>query len=264
MPLRPGTTADATNGFEVVDALRFIESPRPCSYLPEETASLEYRFVAGLTADSFGQLLRRGWRRHGMAVFRPRCAACVQCRSLRVPVERFKPSKSQRRIAKKNEGTEIRLSRAGVSPEHIALYNAYHADMHERRGWRPQETTLDEYASAFLAGDAPFAHELQYLVDGRLVGVGLIDLTPAGMSSVYFYHDPALRAAALGVFSMLCEVDLCRRLGIAFLYLGYWIERCPSMAYKADYRPHEVLERYVADHEEPRWIDASPAEPRTE
>lgn len=242
--------------------LSFLEAERPCSYLPGETASLEYRIGSGLTPHRYAELLVRGWRRHGMMLFRPRCPRCTQCQSLRVPIEGFQPSKSQRRAFKRNADMETRFRPASVSPDHIAIYNAYHADMAERRGWRPQAVTADDYAQSFLSGGYELAAEIQYLQAGRLIAVGLIDVTPAGVSSVYFYHDPAFRRAAIGVHSILVEIDYCRRNAFPHLYLGYWIARCPSMAYKADYGPHEILEQYVGDRDPPRWrqVPAPPGE----
>ena len=93
----------------------------------------------------------------------------------------------------------------------------------------------------------------QYYRGERLIGVGLIDILPDGLSSVYFYHAPEWRPQAPGVFSLMCEFDFCRERGIPYLYLGYWIERCPSMAYKSGYGPHEVLENYVEEDESPEW-----------
>lgn len=234
----------------------FVENQRPCSYLPEETASLQYRVAMLLAPERYGELLRRGWRRHGMMLFRPQCPRCVQCRSLRIPVREFRPSKSQRRILKANSAVDVRIGPARVTPEHIDLYNAYHADMSQRRGWREQSVTEEEYEAAFLAGNHPFAREMQYRLDGRLIGLGLVDVLPQGLSSIYFFHDPAVRKSAPGVFSILCELELCRREQIDWLYLGYWIQRCDSMAYKADYRPHELLARYVEEDEEPEWKTA--------
>jgi leucyl-tRNA---protein transferase len=125
--------------------------------------------------------------------------------------------------------------------------------MAARRGWPGTPTTFEDYYSAFLAGDYPFAFELQYYRGERLIGVGLIDILPQGLSSVYFYHAPDWRTKAPGVFSLMCEFDFCRERGIPYLYLGYWIERCPSMAYKSGYGPNEVLENYVEEDDAPEW-----------
>jgi arginine-tRNA-protein transferase len=235
------------------DWLEFTTPQGPCSYLPAETASLSYRICAGMDAARFHELLRRGWRRHGCHLFRPVCPACVKCRSVRVDAARFLPGKSHRRCLRRNEEIEVLIGRPTVTEDHVRLYNAWHADMAVRRGWRESAVDAEEYAQAFLIGEWDFAREMLYVCGGRLVGVGLVDILDEGVSSVYFYHDPQWRDAGPGTFSILQELEFCRRTARPHLYLGYWIAECPSMAYKGNYGPREVLERYVTDDEEPRW-----------
>ncbi len=236
--------------------LEFRSPPNCCSYVPAETASLMYRLCAGLDAGRFQELLRRGWRRHGCHLFRPACPVCTRCRSLRVDITRFRPGKSQRRCLRRNQGVEVLVQRPTVTADHMRLYNAWHADMSARRGWQFHPTDMNDYAEAFLLGDWEFAREMLYLRDGRLAGVSLVDVVDDGLSSVYFYHDPEWRDLGPGTFSILQEIEFCRRTGRPHLYLGYWIAECPSMAYKANFGPHEVLERYVADDVEPVWREA--------
>ena len=222
------------------------------------------------------ELLRRGWRRMGTHFFRPRCPQCDRCRSLRVDVEAFSASKSQRRALKRNEDVRAILTRPSLSLDQIELFNAYHADMQQRRGWRDKETTPREYAESFLSGGWEFSYEVQYRegragaaeagaeppqdeedghqdTSGELLGIGLIDIVPDAISSIYFYHAPAWRDRGPGTFSILHELDLARRLRKRWLYLGYWISECPSMAYKSNFAPHEILSRYVSDDETPTW-----------
>jgi arginine-tRNA-protein transferase len=177
----------------------------------------------------------------------------VKCRSLRVDVEAFEPSKSQRRSLKRNAAVETTLHRATVSTEHVRLYNLWHQDMTARRGWPLQQTTPQDYVNAFLIGDWPFAHEIRYFRDGRLIGVGLVDLLEDSLSSVYFYHAPDWRPRGPGTFSILTEIDYGRQSGRKHLYLGYAIHECPSMAYKFRFGPHEILETYVSDDAAPVW-----------
>jgi arginine-tRNA-protein transferase len=244
-------TADRV--LQIVDVLRFTAPPDRCSYLPKETASLEYRYAPGLGGAQFQELLRRGWRRHGLTIFRPACPSCTKCRSLRVDVRRFEPTKSQRRTLRRNAEVQVTLAESAVTDEHLRLYNDYHSDMHQRRGWPHDRITAGQYHESFLAGGWPFAREVRYYRNGRLAGVGLVDLVPDGLSSVYFYHDPDWRPLGPGTYSILQELQLARDLGLRYVYLGYWIAECPSMAYKGRFAPHEILARYPADDEEPLW-----------
>src|SRR5262245_25468611 len=129
----------------VIDLIRFRTPPYTCSYLPSEIASLEYRILGGVTASSYQDLLRRGWRRFGEDFFRPACRLCAKCRSLRVNVEEFRPSRSQRRALRHNSQVRVVVQTPTVTTDHLQLYNAYHEDMHRRRGWRWQTMTEESY-----------------------------------------------------------------------------------------------------------------------
>ncbi len=240
-----------TEPVDVLELFRFQAPLGGCSYLPWEQSSLEYRGLAHVSERAFEEMLSRGWRRHGRNFFRPACPQCVKCRSLRVDVNAFHPSKSQRRAMKKNADVRLEVGPARVTGEHVRLYNAWHADMHVRSGWRDSRTNSESYAEAFLAGDWPFAKEFRYYRENRLIGVGLVDVLPDALSSVYFYHDPLWRSLSPGTFTVQKEIEYARQTGRRHLYLGYWIAECRSMAYKAQFGPHEILARYPADGEAP-------------
>ncbi|MCA9170689.1 MAG: arginyltransferase [Planctomycetales bacterium] len=228
--------------------------PRECSYLPTEEAALAYRQIARISAADYQRYLERGWRRHGAYFFRPQCPACRKCRSLRVDVANFKASKSQRRCWKQNQDIAVQIGPPSLTRDHLDIFNRYHADMHQRRGWPLRETSPEEYFESFLLGNFEFAAEFRYFRAEQLVGVGLVDITQAASSSVYFYHDPDWRGRAPGVFSMLVELGYAKDRGIDHHYLGYWIRECPSMAYKSQYGPHELLQEYVDDNAAPSWL----------
>lgn len=242
----------------VVDLFRSRTPLNTCSYLSAETSSLEYRVIPDLTAEVFQFLLERGWRRQGLSIFRPACPACRKCVSLRVDVQNFQPTKSQRRALRRNEDVTVSVHPATVSERHMQLFNSWHADMHLRSGWSPQELTASDYFESFLSQDCNFGREFRYHREGKLVGVGLVDVVPEAASSVYFYHDPAWRSDSPGTFSALQEIEWVRQHGGKWLYLGYWITECPSMNYKNRFRPYETLAEYVGDDEEPSW--SAPAE----
>lgn len=233
--------------------MRFLTQPSTCSYLADETACLEYRVPWDLNSSSYAELLRRGWRRFGNYVFRPQCPACTKCRPLRVDVNQFRPSKSQRRTLKRNAHVAVSIGAADVSEERIELFNAYHADMTNRRGWNEHQTSTPEYAEGFLGSNFDFACEFQYRDAGRLVGVSLVDVTDHGLSSMYFYHDPEWRSLGPGTFSILTEIETAQRMRVPHLYLGYWIQENQSMEYKARFQPHELMQSWTDDDREPVW-----------
>ena len=237
----------------IEDLWRENSPPRPCSYLPDESASLEYRVVFDLSAAAYEELLRRGWRKHGLNLFRPACPTCSECRSLRVDIGAFRPSKSQRRILRRNADVQLKVQEPTVSADHIRLYNDYHSDMQRRRSWPHNGIDADEYYQSFLVGEWKFAREFLYYRHNKLIGVGLVDLVPSALSSVYFFHDPAWRPLGPGTFTLLQEIEFARRNDRRWLYLGYWISECGSMSYKANFRPNEMLAEYIHDDVEPTW-----------
>ena len=104
---------------QVYELTRFITRPYRCPYLPGETASLTYRILLGLQASDYEAMLSRGWRRFGCEFFRPACAACAECRSLRLKLQDFKPSRSQRRTLKANGDIEVVVQRPAATPSHV-------------------------------------------------------------------------------------------------------------------------------------------------
>jgi arginyl-tRNA--protein-N-Asp/Glu arginylyltransferase len=240
------------------ELIRLVEAPRACPYLPRQTAALELRIVAAMTAADFGDLLARGYRRFGHYFFRPACPACRQCRSLRVCVPAFVPSAGQRRVLRKNQGVRAELGRPEVTPDRVELFNRYHRFMRRHRGWPYEPATAGSYAESFLA-DFEFAREWRYFEQDRLLGVALMDETPGAISLVYCYYDPAWRPRSPGAFSILHQLRYARDKGLRYAYLGYWIADCPSMSYKARFGPHEILRDYPPDNEPPVWELQPPA-----
>lgn len=225
----------------------------PCSYLPGQTAKMVYRIAYDLSETRYEQLLSRGWRRFGRTLFRPVCPSCHECRSLRVSISEFAPNKNQRRSLSRNAAVKLTVQKPTISDEHISLYNRYHLDMHHRRQWPHREITPEQYEESFLEGHFSFSREFQYRDNGQLVGLGLVDVTASAMSSIYFFHDPDYRDAGLGTYSIQKEIEFGRAHGRASLYMGYYIRDCGSMNYKNRFQPHQLLQSFVADDEDPAW-----------
>lgn len=219
---------------------RQVTDPRPCPYLHDRPARTELRLHSAMDPAAYRGLLRSGFRRFGMVVFRPACEGCAECVPLRVPVERFRPSRSQRRVIRRNRDVRVEVGPPLVDGERLDLHRAFHRERSARVGWEPQEITEEEYSRTFLDNIVETL-ELSYRIEGRLAAVAYVDVGPEWLNSIYCFHHPDHRARSLGTFDVLMEIALARRLGIPHLYLGYHIAACRSMAYKAAFRPAEVL-----------------------
>jgi len=220
---------------------RFIAPSSRCGYLPQQTWQLEYEQVAAIIPAEYLERMRDGWRRFGDMLFRPQCPRCTACQSIRVLVERFRPSRSQRRTRRLNKGTvELRIGTPSVSRDKLDLYDRYHAFQSEEKGWPAHDPKdADEYARSFVAN--PFAtQEWCYYLGGRLIGVGYVDDLPGALSAIYFFHDPEERERSLGTWNVLSVIEEARCRRIPHVYLGYYVAGCRSMAYKARFAPNEV------------------------
>ena len=218
------------------DALRNVSPEGPCPYLPGLMARHEAYHLDTLSGTAYERLLGRGFRRSGRLVYRPRCRACAQCRQIRVLVDEFVPSRSMRRIWRRNQDVEMRVGQSEASEEKYEVYRRYLNAQHDGTMSRDEQTFLD-----FLYDSPTESLEFEYLLGRRLLGVGIADVCPAGLSSVYMYFDPEFERRCPGALSVLREVAWCREQGLPYYYLGYFVAGSRTMAYKSRFRPNEIL-----------------------
>lgn len=221
-------------------ALHYLSSPDQCGYLPDRNWRFEYIYVLSMSSEEYSQRLETGWRRFGRTLFRPRCQGCAACQSLRIPVQEFRPDRSQRRNAALNrDALDLRIAEPVLTKEKLALFDRFHAFQSEHRDW-PEHDTDDAsgYFEHFLENPI-LTEEWSYYLGQALVGVGFVDVLPRALSAIYFYHDPDMRRHGLGIWNILRLIEECRRRRLLYLYLGYFVPGCPSMHYKSHFYPHE-------------------------
>jgi leucyl-tRNA---protein transferase len=219
----------------------YLTAEHPCSYLDAlQARTLFVDPLARMDSATYQALVDQGFRRSGSHVYRPACRGCARCVPVRIPVAAFRPDRSQRR----NWARNVRHFRLVDTPAvfqtaHFDLYLRYLAGRHPD-GSMADDTSIESYRR-FLVD--PWGGETRFLelrLDGRLAGVAVTDLLPHGLSAVYTFFDPDLSQRAPGTFAVLAQVDATRRLGLPFLYLGYWIGESRKMAYKDRFRPIET------------------------
>jgi arginyl-tRNA--protein-N-Asp/Glu arginylyltransferase len=232
---------------------QFVEEPRQCDYLGAQRAALEYKVMTGVDPEELEALLLHGWRRLGPFYFRPACAGCLECVSLRIPVATFTPTASQKRARRRAARFELRIRAPRVDRSRLELYARWHAAREGRRGWLPAALGPEEYALQF-AYPHPAVREVTWHDGERLVAVGLSDVTPRAWSAIYFFYDPEIARLSPGVANVMLSVELARQRGIPHVYLGYRVLGCASMRYKATFRPHELLVGRPGADEAPRWV----------
>ena len=155
---------------------------------------------------------------------------------MRVAAGEFELSNSQRRCLRRNQDIQLTISDELDHPAALELYARYQTDWH-------QAATIPETADIknFLAESVVDTVLTLYHHEQELLGAGWVDRLENGLSSVYFAFEPSQARRSLGVFSLLTEIDLVRRLGKKWLYLGFMVPGCAAMEYKKNYGPHELL-----------------------
>lgn len=220
------------------DNLRlFHTGEHACGYWPERVArDLVFDPHDARMPAFYAQALHWGFRRSGDIVYRPHCRGCRACVAVRIPVERFRPDRSQRRCLARNTGVEARVLPAGRDDERLALYRRYLASRH--RGGGMDGHGAHEF-DQFLVGSWANTRFLELREHGRLLAVAVTDIEPRAMSAVYTFYDPDHAARGLGTLAILRQIEWALREGRRHLYLGYWIAGHDKMDYKRRFRPLE-------------------------
>ena len=223
----------------------FLTAPSPCPYLPGRFERKVFAHLPLSDGPSVNDSLTQvGFRRSQNIAYRPACEGCDACVSARIPAAGFPFTRSQRRVLARCAHLSRSLVEAEATQEQFELLRRY---LHARHsGGGMSEMTWLDYV-AMIEDTAVRTHLIEYRLPsgddgpGDLVGCVLVDLLADGLSLVYSFFDPDLPKLSLGQFIILDHLRQAQIVGLAYVYLGYWVQGSLKMDYKARFRPLEVL-----------------------
>jgi arginyl-tRNA--protein-N-Asp/Glu arginylyltransferase len=239
----------------------YLTAPSPCPYLAGQEERKVFTHLVGERAGELNNILTQGgFRRSQSIAYRPACESCRACVSVRVVAKDFRPTQSMRRIVRRNADIASEMRIAVPTSEQYAIFRAY-LDSRHRDGGMADMTVLD-YAMMVedshietriiefrrrepsLPYSPPLAGESRVGTmrgTGELVAIALTDVLADGLSMVYSCFEPDQAARSLGTFMVLDHIARARRMGLAYVYLGYWVRGSRKMDYKSRFLPQERL-----------------------
>ena len=208
----------------------------PCSYLPDQKEKLVIAVDERMhNANGYAWLMANGFRRSGDQIYRPHCEACNACQSIRVLTQGFKPSRSQRRLLRKNEHLSVKTS-SSIQQNYFELFERYINTLHSDGSMYPAK---EEQFYDFIKTGISEQLFMEVWDSDKLVNVAVTDVLHDGLSAVYTFYDPDYRKSSMGMYSILQQINLCLSQGRPFLYLGYQIDDCQKMNYKTKFSPYQ-------------------------
>jgi arginine-tRNA-protein transferase len=223
----------------------YVTAPQPCPYLEGRVERKLFTALQGEDAEKLNNALsRQGFRRSQNVLYRPSCADCAACLSARIRVADFHPSRGQRKVLKRGADLVRNATSPWATDEQFQLFRRYLDSRHADGGMAdmdifefaamieetPVKTRVIEYRSRAVPDGAP----------RPLSGVCLTDVLDDGLSMVYSFFDPSRDEDSLGTYLILDHVEIARRAGLPYVYLGYWVPGSRKMGYKARFGALEI------------------------
>ena len=228
----------------------YLTAPSPCPYLEGQEERKVFTHLVGDRAGELNDLLTHGgFRRSQSIAYRPACEGCRACVSVRVVAADFAPSRNMRRIAERNSDIVGEMRDPAPTSEQYSVFRAY-LDARHRDGGMADMTVLD-YAMMIEDShvDTRLVEYRRRGPDSRITGrgtghmlaVALTDVLSDGLSMAYSLFDPDEADRSLCTFMLLSHIERANRMGLPYVYLGYWVAGSRKMDYKGRFLPQERL-----------------------
>ena len=225
---------------KVISSVRlFRTAPHPCRYKLDQRATTVFVDPDEVIDKSLNSKLSElGYRRSGAHLYRPDCDFCNACISCRIPVAGFSFKRSHRKIWNNNQDLEVIERNDLTCDESFQLYERYINTRHADGDMFP---ATPEQFEAFIKTKTVDTRFSLFYQSGRLIAVSVTDLLEHGLSAVYTFFEPAESKRSLGIYAILYQVNIAKKLQLPYVFLGYWIKNCQKMEYKSKFRPLEML-----------------------
>ncbi|MEO9781397.1 MAG: arginyltransferase [Sedimentitalea sp.] len=218
----------------------YVTAPQPCPYLEGRMERKLFTSLQGDNADRLNNgLSQQGFRRSQNVLYRPSCAECSACLSARIDVSRFKPTKSQKRAARRNAGLVRHATSPWATEDQYDLFRRYLDARHADGGM----ADMDVFEFSAMIEETPIrSRVIEYsdLEADTLVGVSLTDVLEDGLSMVYSFYAPDRPQHSLGTHMIMDHIEIARNANLPYVYLGYWVPGSQKMGYKAKFSGLEV------------------------
>ena len=218
----------------------YLTAPQPCPYLPDRIERKLFTSLQGIDSTILNNTLsKQGFRRSQNVLYRPACIACTACLSARIDVRKFQPSKSQRRILRRNANLERRPNAPWATEKQYDLFRSYLNSRHTEGGM----VDMDIFEFAAMIEETPVTSRVMEYVtlDGALNAVCLTDIFDDGLSLVYSFYDTSVPKKSVGTYMILDHIEIAREANLPYVYLGYWVYGSDKMAYKSKFSGVEVF-----------------------
>jgi arginine-tRNA-protein transferase len=218
----------------------YTTAPLPCPYVPGRTERKVVTELSGVMAETLhDKLSKGGFRRSHNIAYAPVCPSCNACVPIRIRAADFEPSRTQKRILRANADMQVQEMPARATAEQFQLFQTYQRQRHGEGDM----ATMSFYDYRAMVEDTPIETSVVEfrLPSGQLAGACLTDRLGDGLSAVYSFFDTSLTTRSLGTFAIMWLVARAVEQELPNVYLGYWVEESRKMAYKAKFRPSEIL-----------------------
>ncbi len=228
-----------------------------CSYFGDRSSrSRVFQIDGGMNPDFFEIALNKGYRRCGPLYYQFNCPQCQLCQNYRVVIPDFQPTRSQKRVLRRNQDVAFDVTSPTPTVEKEAIYLRYQYHQHFLRSrgsfqYRDQFDPEDQLSTMYyqMYSNPLISREIEFRLDDRLIGFGIIDVAKCSVSAVYFVFDPDYGSRSLGSLAILKGIEWAAREDFVYYHLGFYIADHPKMNYKKKFRRSEIRDRSTGD-----WI----------